>query len=307
MEKALKEYGDLSVIVCDREGQKISGKMRAQWIKEMVPGAKVKIAPDFLPEDDSAGWAAYTKWLLHGTPDAVFTSEDYGEPYSKYLGCRHVMVDRERKTIPISGTKIRQNPLANWEFLPPPVRARFAKRVCILGAESTGTTTLAKSLAEHYKTSWVQEFGRAYSEAKINSPESSAWRTEEFIFIARTQNKIEDALVKTCNKILVCDTNSFATSLWHERYMGFISPEVEAASAGRECDLYILTGDEIPFVQDGTRDGGRIRHTMHRRFEEELEKKRKKFIIVRGPHEIRMEKAIGACNSVLKDNFLTEI
>ena len=39
------------------------------------------------------------------------------------------------------------------------------KRVAIVGAESTGKTTLATALAEHYRTAWVPEFGRLYTEA----------------------------------------------------------------------------------------------------------------------------------------------
>jgi HTH-type transcriptional repressor of NAD biosynthesis genes len=40
------------------------------------------------------------------------------------------------------------------------------KRVLIVGAESTGKTTLAIALAEHYQTTWVPEFGRLYTEAR---------------------------------------------------------------------------------------------------------------------------------------------
>ncbi|MGC3961060.1 MAG: AAA family ATPase [Verrucomicrobiota bacterium] len=49
----------------------------------------------------------------------------------------------------------------------------FAKRVCVLGAESTGSTTLAKGLAEHFQTAWVEKDGREYSEVKLakNDPD----------------------------------------------------------------------------------------------------------------------------------------
>jgi nicotinamide riboside kinase len=35
-----------------------------------------------------------------------------------------------------------------------------------VGAESTGKTTLAIALAEHYQTTWVPEFDRPYTEAR---------------------------------------------------------------------------------------------------------------------------------------------
>ena len=71
------------------------------------------------------------------------------------------------------------------------MRAWFAKRVCVVGAESTGTTTLAKTLAELLQTAWVEEYGREYSEIKLakNDPD---WRSEEFTAIAEEQTRRED-------------------------------------------------------------------------------------------------------------------
>ncbi|MCG2693712.1 AAA family ATPase [Candidatus Parcubacteria bacterium] len=299
IETAKSRVQNLTVMVCDKKGQKISGQLRAKWLREMFPNVNVMVIPDFLPDNDSPAWAGYVSWLLGKSPDIVFTSEDYGENFAKYLGCRHILVDKERKQIPVSATKVRESPLERWDYLSPSVRAYFAKRVVILGAESTGTTTLAKALAEHYKTSWVPEFGRVYWEGKINAPDASLWQSEEFVFIAKAQNKMEDVLAKACNKILFCDTNSFATSLWHERYMGKNSPEVLAVCAGRKYDLYILTDIDIPFVQDGTRDGEKIREKMHYRFLEELKKRKKKFIVASGNRNERLNRAIEVCDKVL--------
>jgi nicotinamide riboside kinase len=46
-----------------------------------------------------------------------------------------------------------------------------------------------------------------------------AWKTADFIAIAKEQNRQEDEAAKTANKVLICDTDAFATGLWHERYM----------------------------------------------------------------------------------------
>jgi len=37
-------------------------------------------------------------------------------------------------------------------------------RICLLGAESTGKTTLAAALAVAYETVWNPEYGRVYTE-----------------------------------------------------------------------------------------------------------------------------------------------
>ena len=51
--------------------------------------------------------------------------------------------DKGRIAMPVSGTAVRADPFAHWQFLDPPVRAWYAFRVVLGGAESTGKTTLA--------------------------------------------------------------------------------------------------------------------------------------------------------------------
>ncbi|HEV2695569.1 MAG TPA: ATP-binding protein, partial [Verrucomicrobiae bacterium] len=93
------------------------------------------------------------------------------------------------------------------------------------------------------------------------------------------------------NRILICDTNTFATTLWHKRYMGMNTPQVaEIAQRGR-CDLYLLTGDEIPFVQDGLRDGEHIRHEMHQWFEQALAGQTVPWKLLRGSPQQRLSEA----------------
>lgn len=298
--QAKKQVDRLTVLVCYRCTETIDVNLRAQWIQEEHPDIQVLIIFDIMDDENSKAWAEYTKKILGYVPDVVFSSEDYGEPYAYHLGCQHVLVDRERNTFPVCGTNVREKPLSNWEFLTPAVRGYYAKRVCVLGAESTGTTTMAQSLAEHYKTEWAFEFGRAYWEGKM-ATKNSEWRTEDFIFIAQEQNRLEDYLAKYCNKILLCDTNSLVTSLWHERYLGIISKEVEAVSENYKYDFYFLTGNEISFIQDGTRDGEHIRNRMHDRFKEELTTKGIDFVELTGSHNQRIKSAIKVCDQLLQE------
>lgn len=91
--------------------------------------------------------------------------------------------------------------------------------------------------------------------------------------------------------LVICDTNAFATELWEERYLYKLSAEMEALGDSARADLYIVTGDEIPFVQDGIRDGETIRHDMHNRFIQELAAKRLPYTIVRGSLKERVQQA----------------
>jgi HTH-type transcriptional repressor of NAD biosynthesis genes len=299
IESAKSQCEELTVILCYKRSETIPGSLRAEWLKKIHPDVHIKVVEDNkLADDDSKGWAAFTLDVLGYTPDAVFTSEAYGDPYASFMGTIHVLVDKNRTFIPISATKVRGNPMEYGKFLDPLVRAYFAWRVCIIGAESTGTTTLAQDLAAHYQTVWVPEYGRIYAEGKLKSSSSQRWREEEFVKIATAQNFLEDSLAECSNGLVICDTDAFATSIWHERYMGTRSQNVEDIARQRGHELYIVTGDEIPFVQDGTRDGEPIRHWMHERFIERLNEDGKPFIVVQGPKEERLQAAIKAINQL---------
>ncbi|RYD42025.1 MAG: histidine kinase, partial [Verrucomicrobiaceae bacterium] len=218
--------------------------------------------------------------------------------YAGYMGSRHIMVDQPRLNVPCSGTAVRADAFAQWDHLAPPVRGWYAKRIVVLGAESTGTTTLARALAEHFSTSWVAEYGREYSLEKQSRGESE-WFTEEFLEIAREQTRREDEAAREANRFLICDTNAFATTLWHRRYMGFRSEPLEEFAKSCRADLYLLTGDEIPFVQDGLRDGESIRHEMHGWFVEALADVPVPVVLVEGTPRQRLETAVAACGGLI--------
>lgn len=293
IETARSHCEKLTVMVCATPEQRPEGARRAGWLRELHPGVEVLLVEDLLGGNDSQGWADFCKRMLGKAPDVVCTSEEYGEHFARYLGCVHILVDRERKQVPVSGTAVRSAPFANWAHISPPVRAYYAKRVVIVGAESTGKTTLAQDLAAHYATEWVPEFGRAYAEEMLARDGAYHWTTDDFTHIARTQCKHEESVARRANKILICDTDAFATSIWHRRYVGAPSPAVEAiAATWRRPDLYLLADVNTPFVQDGTRDGEAIRGWMHQTFIDELTAQARPFVLVTGAREARLRDAV---------------
>lgn len=291
IETAVAQCGRLTVILCGKPVDPIPPKLRAAWLRELHPRAEILLIDDREDEQDLRIWAANTLRWLGRKPDAVFTSERYGESFAKHLGAHHVLVDLERGTVPCSGTMIRENPFAHWQFIRPPVRAWYAKRVIVVGAESTGTTTLARDLATELDTSWVAEYGREYSVAKA-ARNDGVWHSGEFEEIAEEQNRREDLAAGESNGILIGDTNSFATRLWHRRYMGSDLPSLARIATRAVPDLYLLTGDEIPFEDDGLRDGEHIRHEMHRWFRASLESQPVPWLLVNGSREERLAHAL---------------
>ena len=291
IDTAKSQVDHLDVMLCVRPEQSIPGSLRAAWLREIHPEATVIEVDDFGDDDNSERWAAFTKKTLGYVPDLVFTSEAYGDTYARLLGARHVLVDQERLRFPISATRIREDPLSAWEHLEPCVRGHFAMRVRVVGAESTGKTTLAQDLAGQFHTKWVPEYGREYTEIHKGGISEGDWTSEEFLQIALEQLLREDAAARDCNRVLICDTDPLATCLWHERYLGSWSQAVEKVAKGRSYALTLLTGDEIPFVQDGYRDGEHIRHTMTKRFEEVLTRLDEPFHWIRGSRESRLAEA----------------
>jgi nicotinamide riboside kinase len=120
--------------------------------------------------------------------------------------------------------------------------------------------------------------------------------------IAREQTQREDEAARQANRVLICDTNAFATVLWHRRYIGNHSAAIEEIARHGKCDLYLLTGAEIPFVQDGLRDGEHIRQEMHRWFEVALAAQSVSWKILRGSHERRLQEAIRATASLFENS-----
>jgi HTH-type transcriptional regulator, transcriptional repressor of NAD biosynthesis genes len=301
IDTAANQSKHTTIIIFHNDSYKISGELRAEWLREIHPNVEVMLRPDKIPDsNDSVRWAQNCLSYLGFTPQVVFSSEDYGDPFARALGATHIAVDKRRITLPISGTEIRNNPLDNLDFLEPCVRSYFVKRICVLGAESTGTTTMARALADYYKTSWIAEFGRIFSERRMQLT-NRPWRESEFAVIANEQERMEEQVARIANKVLICDTNAFATEIWQERYLGKTSYAVGDIGDKSKADLYLLTADDIPFVQDGTRDGEHIRHWMHQRFISELKNRNLPFIILSGKHKDRLKEATNAIDEIIKN------
>ena len=300
IETARAQCERLVVIVCWKAGDFVDGPTRASWLRESHPDAEVMVIDD-KPEyddDDSQMWADLTLGWLGQKPDAAFTSEEYGARWAHWMGCAHVCVDLGRERVPMRATWIRADPRAHLQWMAPAVRAHFVPRVVVLGAESSGTTTMARALAAHFETVWVPEYGREYCE-RYWSGVDYVWRSEEFEIIAREQQKREDEAARRANRVLICDTNAWATRLWHHRYLGAFSPKVEAIAEAGHADLYLLTDFNIPFVQDGLRDGEAIREAMHAQFVAELEAQDVPWIALSGDHETRLGRAVEAVGVLL--------
>lgn len=290
----------LTVMVCSLPDEPVPGELRYNWMKELYPELDIIWSTDEVPSnpwEHPDFWNIWKSTILARVPkpDVLFSSEKYGDELSRVLGCKHVCVDLQREKYHISGTKVRADPYAWWELIPPPVRAYYARRVCIVGSESTGKTTLAAALAKRFATEWVPEYAIEY----LRNGNSDIHTLSDFENIARGQLASEDAKARTANRVLFCDTDLMTTSIWSRHYLGSCPEWVQNESMARKYDLYLLTDIDIPWVESRWRDCGDRRKEIHDRFVKELTVRNIKFVTIQGttPEE-RLDKASEAVRAL---------
>lgn len=300
---AASQSDRVSVLVVDGQDEDPPAETRAGWLRELHPDATVMVTRDIERDEDSVAWALATREAVGGqTIDKVFDSEPYGSRWAAAISeqqgsdCENVFVGRG--LVQISGTQVRSDPARYWDYIDAPVRAHYLKRVCIVGAESTGSTTLARSLAAAYATIWVPEYGREYTVEKFTIGTGDTWLPSDFLRIALEQNALEDRMAREAPVgIMFCDTDSLATALWEEVYLGSTSEAVwRAADAhGAAFALYLLTDHrDVPWEDDGLRLGDETRAAMTKRFEEVLSARSLPWVKVTGSRGTRLAQAVEA-------------
>ncbi|MCI0529484.1 MAG: AAA family ATPase, partial [Nitrospira sp.] len=239
----------LTVLVCSIKVEPIPGELRYGWVQEMFPDVKVLHVTDENPQEPQEHpdfwqiWHDSIRRALPTGPDYVFASEGYGWKLAEILDACYIPVDHARRLVPMSGTLVRKDPMANWTYLPPCVRPYFVRRVCIFGPESTGKSTLAQHLAAHYKTVYVSEYARDLLDFKDGRCDP-----EDIPLIARGQIASEEALARQANRLLFCDTDLITTTIWSEILFGECPLWIREEADRRLYHLYLLTDIDAPWV-----------------------------------------------------------
>lgn len=282
-----------------------------------VLGVRCDVPVDYGDEQVWTAQVAVMRAALAGLGpvDAVFTSEKYGDELAARFGAEHVPVDPARLTVPVSATAIRSDLAGHWDFLHPAVRAGLAVRVVFVGAESTGTTTLSRLLAERFRardgafaaTRWVPEYGREYTEVKWRRDGTATlddlvWTHADFDAVAVEQTRREEAAAASGAPLLVCDTDAFATSVWERRYLGDSARRGQpwAGDVPRH-DIYLVTDHVgVPWQDDGLREGDLgVRAAMTGWFVDELTAQGRSWALLTGSVDQRLRLATAIADQLL--------
>lgn len=261
IDSAIAVCNHLTVIVSGKESDVIPLSTRYRWLHEeyhTYSGVDIIAHEDNIQmgEVDENGtcidekfWNAWEHELKSLLPDGVdyfITSDIYGKKIAEVLGCKWLPIDPGREYMPVSGTQCRESIYDCWNMLTQPVRNDFVTKVAIVGPESTGKTTLARSLSP--EMTYIPEYGRHLSEVKPDLD------YEDFELIAKIQDQMIDGAAWEADRpVVITDTEAYTTYLFSKFYTDKACMWSKPIAMEQNFDLYILLAPTVKWVQDGTR------------------------------------------------------
>ena len=163
------------------------------------------------------------------------------------------------------------------------------RRIAVLGAESSGKSTLCVALARRYETVWVPEYLREFVDTQGRVP----YESDQY-GIARTQRAREDAAALEANGFLFCDTTPLMTALYSRVYWGRVDAQLAQLAASHDYALTLVTAPDTPWIADGLmRESEEMRQRVFALLVEELDARGVRFVLVDGdlPHRLRQVEA----------------
>ena len=306
VETALGEVDELVVLAYDApDVTTVPLPVRAGWIRSLYPEARVIETWDGPREvgDDPALERAHEECILRSLRglaiDRFYSSEPYGAHVSRALGARDCRVDPGRARVPVSGSAMRANPFAFREHVDPLVYRDLVLDVAIVGAPSTGKSTLAERLADELGTRCMPEHGREYWERHQVGRRLTPGQLVE---LAREHVAREDAELLLADRVLVTDTNALTTLVFAEAWHGEAPPELArlADACARRYDVTLVCADDIPYEDTWDRSGPGDRAVLQRRLLAQLAVRRIPHVVLEGSLERRLRTARRVLAGVVK-------
>lgn len=172
------------------------------------------------------------------------------------------------------------------------------QRICLIGAECTGKTTLAQALAAHFGGLWVPEQLREFCDLQGRTP-----RADEQAAIMRAQFEREEqvaaqALQAGCDYVF-CDSPPLLTAVYSDFYFSDQSLFECARALHARYALTLALQPDLPWQPDGLQRASEMeRAAVHGRIQQALQAMHVPQIEVSGLHEARLQAAISAVETL---------
>lgn len=283
--------------------EEVNYKERLKWIRNITNDMEnVEVFPmlDNIDNKDKHDWqegATFVKNTIGTKIDVVFAGSDYiGKNIWESLYPESEIVYFPRSEVKISSTEIRSNPYKYFEYLPKVVQKYYTKKVCIIGTESCGKSTLVRNLAKYFNTSYVEEAGRNICE----EVGLENLQREDYFEILFEHKKLEKEALDKANKVLLIDTDSLITLFYYKqdykenneinKKFNDIASDI---SYFNNYDLYLFLEPDVKWVQDSTRASGldSVRQKNNEILKELLKENGVEFVSISGDYDIRYEKS----------------
>ena len=168
--------------------------------------------------------------------------------------------------------------------------------IAIVGAESTGKTTLAAALAERLRqaragrVAWVPEVLREWCDATGRTPLAH----EQGAILRAQHERIAEAAAT--HDWVVCDTTALMAAVYSTLVFGDESLQQRAAELhARTAAATLLTALDLPWVADGhQRDGPQVREPVDALLRALMQRHRIGYSVVAGSGERRVQQALDA-------------
>ncbi len=314
--KSASMCDELYVMISWCEGRESTSKeLRYRWILNCtrhLPNVKIIMIEDKAVSKEEYNTDYYwekgaqdIKNTIGKSIDAVFCGSDYkGTNRFESLYCpESEVVYFDRAEVPISSTEIRDWAVTHWDYIPDVCKPYYAKKVLILGGESTGKSTLVQNLALAYNTNFVSEVGRDTCE--YAGGEDFMDVNDLYENLIRQKINIMDALKKS-NRVLFVDTDAI-TTLFYSNFLLTDTEQIskctklaEAINSINEWDLVLFLEPTVEFVQDGTRSEeiASNREKYSNQIKDLLYKNNVKFTCISGDYYDRFIQAKGLLSEI---------
>lgn len=293
----------LRICVIHRDNDVIPIATRLSWLHQLSPGSQlvqIHVSDDADPVTVSRH--IVERMQAQGAPvECVFGAGEPQRAIARSLNARFIPIGQQYARTEAESA-IADDPSKHWHLIPRIVRPNFVRRVCIFGPESTGKTTLAQNLAEHFSTVAALEWARLALDEQANE----LLETDLPLF-ARGQVASEDALAFEANRVLFCDTDPLITAIWSKwLYDGRCHQDVLDLANSRKYDLYLLTDIDVPWVADPQRYLPLEREKFFDCCLTELKQRNRQFAHIKGAWPRRLEAAVEAVEQLFSQPKITQ-